>query len=118
MCHRWTSEVAAYTDVYFQYIPEDGVLTTAEKLEGWVVSHLADNTVVKKKARTLRKLRVTRKQPPFAIGYEPPAATGCDPPFKTDDEPRSTAVYNPPSIDWSCASVKQVMILAQSENRL
>lgn len=46
---RWTSEVAAYTDVYFQYIPVDGDLTTAEKLEGWMVSHLADNTVVKKK---------------------------------------------------------------------
>lgn len=43
--------MAAYTDVYFQYIPVDGDLTTAEKLEGWMVSHLADNTVVKKKVQ-------------------------------------------------------------------
>ena len=50
---RWTSEVAAYTDVYFQYIPKNGDLTTAEKLEGWMVSHLADKSVVKKKARTV-----------------------------------------------------------------
>ncbi|CAM9423368.1 unnamed protein product, partial [Scytosiphon promiscuus] len=48
---RWTSEVAAYTDVYYQYIPKNGDLTTAEKLEGWMVSHLADKSVVKKKAR-------------------------------------------------------------------
>ncbi|CAM9323183.1 unnamed protein product [Ectocarpus sp. 12 AP-2014] len=47
---RWTSEVAAYTDVYYQYIPKNGDLTTAEKLEGWMVSHLADKSVVKKKA--------------------------------------------------------------------
>ncbi|CAM9208586.1 unnamed protein product [Hapterophycus canaliculatus] len=46
---RWTSEVAAYTDVYYQYIPKNGDLTTAEKLEGWMVSHLADKSVVKKK---------------------------------------------------------------------
>lgn len=46
---RWTSEVAAYTDVYYQYIPKHGDLTTAEKLEGWMVSHLADTSVVKKK---------------------------------------------------------------------
>eukprot|EP00904_Undaria_pinnatifida_P003525 jgi/Undpi1/13173/HiC_scaffold_8.g02835.m1 len=46
---RWTSEVAAYTDVYFQYISKNGELTTAEKLEGWMVSHLADKSVVKKK---------------------------------------------------------------------
>lgn len=46
---RWTSEVAAYTDVYYQYIPKNGDLTTAEKLEGWMVSHLADASVVKKK---------------------------------------------------------------------
>ena len=49
--HRWTSEVCAYTDVYFQYIPKNGELTTAEKLEGWMVSHLADKSVVKKKVR-------------------------------------------------------------------
>eukprot|EP00903_Cladosiphon_okamuranus_P010786 g10192.t1 len=46
---RWTSESAAYTDVYYQYIPKNGDLTTAEKLEGWMVSHLADKSVVKKK---------------------------------------------------------------------
>lgn len=62
--YRWTSEVAAYTDIYFQYIPRDSDLTTAEKLEGWMVSHLADKSVVKKKVR-LRSKNAAEKHAHF-----------------------------------------------------
>ena len=54
--------MAAYTDVYFQYIPKNSDLTTAEKLEGWMISHLADKSTVKKKARHIvRRSRAPAK---------------------------------------------------------
>lgn len=68
---RWTSEVAAYTDVYYQYIPKHGDLTTAEKLEGWMVSHLADTSVVKKKV-TLRSTTSPRFSDPIHVRIDHP----------------------------------------------
>ncbi|CAM9192623.1 unnamed protein product, partial [Discosporangium mesarthrocarpum] len=63
---KWTSEVAAYTDVYYQYIPKNGDLTTAQKLEGWMVSHLPGGETVKKKGWDLDQEHLTGRDAKFS----------------------------------------------------
>ncbi|CAM9399725.1 unnamed protein product, partial [Phaeothamnion confervicola] len=56
--NRWTTEVAPYTDIYYKYIEKGGQLTTQEKVEGWMVSHLPDGTDVKKKGWSINDTTV------------------------------------------------------------